>query len=120
MPSEDDPAGRVELSEAIEALRGSLERARAQGMGRTVQFTVEPVELSVKVALTRVGKGTAGIRWNLLTLGGEKSRQSESVQTLTLRLTPVVTDGHGHELPEADQRISGSRGTPGVPDQPLG
>jgi hypothetical protein len=76
-----------------------------------VRFRVEPVELTVQVGVTRSGKGSAGVKWHILTLGGERSRETTTVQTLTLRLTPVLYDVHGRELPEEDQLIAGTDDT---------
>ena len=52
---EDDAAegSWVGLPEAIESLRADLAQAWLDGQGRRVRFRVEPVELTVQVALTR-------------------------------------------------------------------
>ncbi|MFD4510924.1 trypco2 family protein [Streptomyces sp. NPDC058457] len=109
----------VELSDAIEALRGSLERARTQGSGRSVRFDVESVELNLSVTVTQQGKGSAGIRWHVLTAGGERSRGTETAQSLTLRLAPVVVDAVGVPLSPNDQRISDSAGAAAPRDETL-
>ncbi|MEU6070783.1 trypco2 family protein [Streptomyces sp. NPDC047082] len=96
----------VDLAEAIEALRDSLERAWLSGQGRSIRFKPEPVELTVQVGVTRLGKGSAGIHWQVLTLGGERSRESSSVQTLRLQLTPVLHDPQGDRLDDGEQLIS--------------
>jgi hypothetical protein len=71
-----------------------------------VRFKVEPVELTMQVGVTRAGKGSAGIRWHVLALGGERSREAVSTQTLKLRLAPVLFDEQGKVLVEAEQLIS--------------
>ena len=101
-------ASWVELPEAIEALRRDLLAAWWDGRRERVRFRIEPVELTVQVGVTRVGKGTAGIRWHVLTLGGEKSREVATTQTLKLRLFPVLYDDLGNVLAEAEQLISDS------------
>src|SRR6516225_1409958 len=62
----DDSQGWVELSEAIEALRTALVAAWWDGQHQRVRFRVAPVDLTVQVGVTRVGKGVAGIRWHVL------------------------------------------------------
>jgi hypothetical protein len=103
--------GWVDLPDAIEALRRDLAAAWWDGRRHRVRFRVEPVELTVQVGVTRSGKGSAGVKWHILTLGGERSRETTTVQTLTLRLTPVLYDVHGRELPEEDQLIAGTDDT---------
>ncbi len=98
--------GSVELPDAIEALRRDLAMAWWDGRHHRVRFRVEPVELTIQAGVTRTGKGSAGIKWHVLTLGGERSRETTATQTLKLRLTPVLYDEHGVKLPDADQLIS--------------
>jgi hypothetical protein len=96
----------IELSEAIEALRRALIAAWWDSQGQRVRFKVEPVELTVQVGVTRAGKGSAGVRWHVISIGGELSRESVSTQTLTLRLAPILFDEQGNVLAEAEQLIS--------------
>jgi hypothetical protein len=104
------------LPEAIESLREDLAAAWWDGTRRRVRFRVEPVELTVQVGVTRTGKGSAGVKWHLLALGGERSREVASMQTLTLRLVPVLFDDEGRELPAEDQLISDRGDLPGPGD----
>lgn len=101
----EDDGDIVELAEAIEALRATLVRAWWNGQQRRVRFKVEPVELTVQVGVTRTGKGSAGIKWHVLTLGAERSRQTTTTQTLKLRLAPVLFDEQGHVLADTEQLI---------------
>jgi len=103
---EDDGSGWIDLSEAIEALRAALVAAWWDGQGRRVLVKLEPVELTVQAGVTRTGKGAAGIKWHVLSLGGERSREAATTQTLKLRLTPVLLDAEGNVLAEAEQLIS--------------
>ncbi|MFH0522147.1 trypco2 family protein [Streptomyces sp. M41] len=96
----------VDLAEAIEALRDNLERAWLSGRDRHIRFKPEPVELTVQVGVTRVGKGSAGVRWQVLTLGGERSRELSSLQTLRLQLTPILHDLQRNRLDDGEQLIS--------------
>jgi hypothetical protein len=105
MADDDDDPGWVGLTEAIEALRAALVAAWWDGRQRHVRFKVEPVELTMQVGVTRAGKGSAGIRWHVLALGGERSREAVTTQTLRLRLAPVLFDDQGNVLAEAEQLI---------------
>jgi len=122
---EDDAAqvGWVGLVEAIESLRVDLtflavaSRVDQQAPLR-VRFRVEPVELALQVGVTRSRKGAAGVKWHVLTLGGERSREVGATQTLKLRLTPVLFDEKGNELPRGEQMISDLDTGPGMADAP--
>jgi Trypsin-co-occurring domain 2 len=110
---EEDSGSWIDLSEAIEALRAALEAAWRDGQGRRVRFKLEPVELTVQAGVTRTGKGAAGIKWHVLSLGGERSREAATTQTLKLQLAPVLFDTQGNVLAEAEQLISDQDGPSG-------
>jgi hypothetical protein len=96
--SEDSPKGVVPLSSAIAALRDELTKAWWDGRHRSVRFRPSPVELTLQVAVTSAGKGNAGVRWWLIELGGEVSRESVATQTVKVTLDPVMLDEHGEPL----------------------
>ncbi len=75
----------VGLAEAVESLRAELMRAVEAGKGQPMQFSVDPIELTAQVVVTREADGKIG--WSLLGAGG--SYESASTQTLTLKLAPV-------------------------------
>ncbi len=106
MTEDEGTPDAVELAEAINALREALVRAWWDGQRSRVRFHLEPVELSVQVGVTRTGKGSAGIKWNVFALGGERSRESAATQTLKLRLAPLIFDDQGNLLVEAEQLVT--------------
>jgi hypothetical protein len=75
----------VGLAEAVESLRAELMKAVEAGKDQPMQFSVEPIELTAQVAVTKAADGKIG--WNLLGIGG--SLEAASTQTLTLKLAPV-------------------------------
>jgi Trypsin-co-occurring domain 2 len=75
----------VGLAEAVESLRAELMKAVEAGKDQPMQFSVEPVELTAQVVVTKGADGKIG--WSLLGVGG--SYESASTQTLTLKLAPV-------------------------------
>jgi hypothetical protein len=86
------PAGAVPLSAAIASLREELTRAWWDAQHRSVRFKPSPVELTLQVAVTSESQGTAGVRWWLIELGGEMSRQSAVTQTVKMTLEPRMFD----------------------------
>lgn len=75
----------VGLSEAIEALRAELVQAAVVGEDEQMRFAVEPIELTVQVAVTKDANGKVG--WNILE--ARAGIQHMVTQTLTLRLAPL-------------------------------
>jgi hypothetical protein len=105
-----EPRGVVGLSEALIALREELLTAWQEGEeeGRRIRFRVpEPIELTFQAAVTQEGKAAAGVKWWLVSLSGEASRNSVATQTLHMKLTPVIYDpetGQSADLVEIDDK----------------
>ena len=101
--------GFIERAEGYGGVVGGADRLReelltawqeGEGDGRRLRFRItEPIELTFQAAVTQERKANAGVKWWLLSLGGEASRGSEVTQTLSLKLAPVMYDpetGQGH------------------------
>ena len=86
------PVGAVPLSAAISALRDELTQAWWDAQHKSVRFKPAPVELTLQVAVTSAGKGSVGVKWWLLELGAEASRQAVVTQTLKVTLEPTMFD----------------------------
>jgi hypothetical protein len=87
------------LAGAIAALRLELLEAWRAGAGERLRFRPAPVELTLQVAVTREGKVDAGVRWWVVSAGGEASRGSTVTQTVKLTLDPVFVDERGRVDP---------------------
>jgi hypothetical protein len=88
-------SGGVPLAAAIAALRSELMDAWTDAQDKSLRFKVAPVELTLTVAVTWTGTGTAGIKWWLLEAGGEVSREMTTTHTIKLTLDPVTLDTQG-------------------------
>jgi hypothetical protein len=105
-----EPRGVVGLSEALIALREELLAAwqEGEGEGGHLRFRIpEPIELTFQAAVTHEAKASGGVRWWLLSLGGEASRSSEVTQTLHMKLAPVMYDpgtGQASDAVEIDDK----------------
>jgi hypothetical protein len=107
VPDERAPDGWVDLSVAIAALRRDLAAAWQEGRAKRVRFKFEPLDLTVQAGVTRTGKGEAGVKWHILTLGGVKSKETTVTHTLHLRLSPVYYGDDDKRLPSDEQLASG-------------
>jgi hypothetical protein len=90
-----EPRGVVGLSEALIALREELlvawQEGEGEGEGRRLRFRIpEPIELTFQAVVTEEAKASGGVKWWLVSLGGEASRGSVVTQTLHLKLAPVT------------------------------
>ncbi|WP_460656586.1 trypco2 family protein [Kribbella endophytica] len=75
----------IGLADAIDALRTELISAIDTGLDERMRFSIEPVELSIQVGVTKDANGKIG--WKVIELGG--SYESSTTQTLTLKLAPM-------------------------------
>jgi len=106
------------LAEAIGALRAELATAMSEGSGKALQFTLDPVELSLQTVITKDANGKIG--WQVLEVGG--SYESAATHSLTLRLTPLWRSKDGRlvrdftiadaSLPAEDDYHAGPRQPP--------
>jgi hypothetical protein len=81
----------VGLSEAVRALRFELQAASADSGGESLRFEVEPVELTVQVAVTKGANGKVG--WQMLGVGATYDRVVTHTLKLQLKPIAVATDG---------------------------
>jgi Trypsin-co-occurring domain 2 len=107
--SDDNPAW-VGLAEALAALREDLENAWAQGQSASgkpgVRFKIDPIDLTIQIGATYDTKGAAGVKWHILALGVDHSHERTSMQTLTMRLSPVLVDELGTPMPKTKQLVT--------------
>jgi Trypsin-co-occurring domain 2 len=84
----DEPE-RLGLVELVRALRRELRQAAEEGAPDDPRFEVGPIDLDLQVAVTKSGKGEAGIKFWVLTASAGGSREHVATQRLHLRLTPA-------------------------------
>jgi Trypsin-co-occurring domain 2 len=89
---QEAPQGAVPLAAAIGALREELTRTWLDGQNKSVRFKPLSVELTLQAAVTTATKGSAKVKWWLVELGGELSRQSVATQMVKLTFEPRFLD----------------------------
>ena len=75
----------IGLAASIEALRMELTEAMDAGEGSPMRFKLEPIELTLEVAVTKDVNGKIG--WKVIEFGA--SREARNTQTLRLQLRPL-------------------------------
>jgi hypothetical protein len=86
----------VGLADAIEALRNELTDAMSRGADKPMRFTLEPIELTIEVVVTKDAHGKIG--WQVLEFGG--SAEKERTQTLKVKLSPLWRTADGKLTPD--------------------
>jgi len=82
----------VPLADAVAGLRDELTRAWMEGQHQRVRFRPACVELTLQVAATRAAAGSAKVRWWVVEVGGDVSRQATAMHTVRVVLEPGVVD----------------------------
>jgi hypothetical protein len=84
---------KIGLVETIAALRAELTEAAVGGDGAPIKFQVGAVTLDFHVGVTRDAEAKAGVRFWVVELGATGGYTAESIQRVTVTLTPVQPDG---------------------------
>jgi hypothetical protein len=87
----DEPI--IPLAKAIEELRAELLSALKEGAGKELQFRLKPVQLELKVAITKEAEGNGSVKFWVAEFGGKASYENAMTHTLTLTLEPVGKNG---------------------------
>jgi hypothetical protein len=93
----DEPG--VPVADAIEYLRDELEEALGKGAGRSVQFGVSKVTLTVNVVAGKTKEAGGKIRWWVIEAGGSGKWSHEVTQNLVLTLHPERVHPDGRRTP---------------------
>lgn len=84
---------RIPLARAIEDLRSELLAAVASGKDQPLQFRLKPIELELKLAVTREAGTNACVKFWVLDIGAKGTIADATTHTLKLVLEPVGKDG---------------------------
>ena len=107
---DDGSADGLGLADAIGLLRDELLEARAAGAGSEIQLPVESMTVVLKVTATRSKDGKAGFKVPVveLELGGGRSRERGSEQTVTVVFGgPVDREGNPVKVASAADVMPG-------------
>jgi hypothetical protein len=84
----------IGLAEFVTALRSELKVAQENAKGEDLQFSVEDIQLEVKVFSESSDKVKSGVKFWVLNAGGEMADKASLAQTLKLQLK-LVPDAAG-------------------------
>ncbi|MDG9722649.1 MULTISPECIES: trypco2 family protein [unclassified Streptomyces] len=104
---------KIELADAVAALRDELMTASARGAGADVAFQVGAIEMEFAVELRHDAKAKGGFKAWVVTADGEASAGRTRTHRISVTLTPRRADGedlliHGdRDRPEGPGDVSG-------------
>ncbi|MEV6341348.1 trypco2 family protein [Nocardia vinacea] len=102
----------ADLASTIRQLRAELNKAMTEGQGEDLRFGLGPVELELHVDVKNEHSGEGGIKFNVITLGGRKSRSNTNSHKIKLTLNPIDQAGNPARIASP-----GRTRIPGAPDQ---
>jgi hypothetical protein len=105
----------LELKDVVRKLREDLQAAAEEGQGQAIKFKLETIELELKVAARKEGGPNGGIKFSVLGIGAEFGASAkwatEQVQTIKLKLVPVLLDENGQPKEAlVNDRVDARRG----------
>jgi hypothetical protein len=83
----------IELADAVTAIRDELLEAAQRAAGKTLAFTVGPIEMEFAVELKKDAKAKAGFKAWVLTGDIEAGVARATTQKVKVTLTPKRHDG---------------------------
>jgi hypothetical protein len=84
----DDHDHRIELADAVEAIRSQLVDAAARGANSDIAFEVGDIQLEFEVQLSRDGTTKGGVKAWVLAAGYESARGRTETQRVSVTLSP--------------------------------
>jgi hypothetical protein len=82
------PEEWVGLADAIKALRQEIAAAMEEGQDKSIRFELGPVEMEFLLQVTKDAGGSAGVKFWIVSFGGQAGISSGSTHRVKLALTP--------------------------------
>lgn len=100
------PEALVGLADAIKALRQELAMAMEEGQEKSVRFELGPVEMEFLLQVTKDAGGSAGVKFWIVSLGGQAGISSGSTHRVKLALTPKDALGESPLISDTEKTLS--------------
>ncbi|WP_413207853.1 trypco2 family protein [Rhodospirillum sp. A1_3_36] len=97
--TKDSPDSAFSLGDLLISLRADLEAAKESGIGKSVKFEIEHVDLDLQVVASASGKAGAGVKLSVVgfEFGGDVSSVKTQRLQMRLKLAPGP-DGDRNEI----------------------
>ncbi|MFI2288368.1 trypco2 family protein [Streptomyces niveus] len=83
----------IELADLLASLRSEISRARLDAAGKDVRFRINSIDLELQVAVEKSAEAKAGVRFWVVSLGGEGAAKSARTHTVKLSLAAETDNG---------------------------
>jgi NTP-dependent ternary system trypsin peptidase co-occuring protein len=97
------PDSKIELVEAIRALRRELIKAQQGQEDKEILFQVEDIDLEMKFEVSKSAGAEAGIKFWLVSLGGKGDLTSATTHTVRLKLRAITPQGGDIQVQDQTQ-----------------
>ena len=88
----------VPLADFVAGLRSELHLAHERRKDQGPRFALGPVTVEFTAVARREREGTAGIRFYVIELGGRGGLAEETMQRVSLTLTPTTITGEPYDV----------------------
>src|SRR5208337_4781645 len=86
-------AQKIPLSELIAELRSELSEAQKEGTGKELRFTVEEIEIELKVGITKEAEADGKVKFWVYEAGLKGGVSEQDLQRVLLRIKPIGAKG---------------------------
>jgi hypothetical protein len=93
-----------ELSEVIAKLRQDLARARTEGAGKDLRFSLDEIELEFQVVVTKEGNGKLGVKFLVIDAEAGGKYANAVTQKIKLKMKLSEKGGKDTEISGEDTR----------------
>ena len=91
----------IPLCEMLQTVRQELSASMAEARHQDLQFTIEKIELELKIVVARETKKEGGVSISVLKAGGQQTDSTDT--THTMKLTLGATSASGRTLRVSDK-----------------
>ncbi|MBV6520523.1 MAG: hypothetical protein MNPFHGCM_00639 [Gemmatimonadaceae bacterium] len=81
------------VAHAIAQLRNDISEAMRMARDDSLQFALGPVEVELQLQLQSTATASAGLKWVVVSIGGEAKAMTTSAHRIKFVLTPSVDGG---------------------------
>jgi Trypsin-co-occurring domain 2 len=95
---------KVTLAQAIAEIRAQLIEANAQSKNEAIRFIATEIEVELEIVFKLEAEAGAGFKlFSLVDVSGKAKRGDESTHKVTVKLSPIKSDGTPVEVADSDR-----------------
>jgi hypothetical protein len=96
---------RIELKDAIEALRVELSEAILVSEGKEVRLEMSEIEMEFQVTVEKSKEGNAGLKFGVIEIGSKGGEKDATVHRVKISMKPQWKDGKAIRTGSEEKRL---------------